>query len=553
MRARNGREVHDDVAALRAAEDILPVCQRELIAVRHDEPCPRLRLPSEFQQRPGTAPQQQHGQHRRKVAPHGAEHRDKAGAASLKVFGGRGKKCVHGFLLSGSAGDIVIIRIVNLHIVVRVDLCFVGRLLGSARVARLRHGRQVVHGADRIVQARLQGMALTGKALVDAVTDDGVEHGKDRHAKKHPGKAEDTAEDQNGNEHPEVRNAKLFTQNAVFDDVAVDLLQNENENAEIQGVDGLVDHQEQGRGHRTEEGAKEGNDVRHADDRADERRIGHAHEQHAEVGDDADEHGVDDLAHNIAAEDAVRPAGQLQQAIGMLATEDRHGDLLGLRTELFLKDQDIYGRDDAKQDIEDDHHNAVDRARQARDDHAVIELLQPADDHLQRVADGLFQEGLDVTVRENAAEPLADGRIIAFELFGLQQLLDACNQVRHDKSDECIDRKAEHKHGNADPGDLADARGHPIAEVPFGKQPVHDPLRDLHNGIHQIGKQAAVEQSGDDVEEFDDQIIKAAQVGENEPEQSGGDNHKKGRETPFDIFFIAIQLHSVSSCHDILF
>ena len=62
----------------------------------------------------------------------------------------------------------------------------------------------------------------------------------------------------------------------------------------------------------------------------------------------------------------------------MLATEDRHGDLLGLRTELFLKDQDIYGRDDAEQDIEDDHHNAVDRARQARDDHAVIELLQPA-------------------------------------------------------------------------------------------------------------------------------------------------------------------------------
>ena len=237
----------------------------------------------------------------------------------------------------------------------------------------------------------------------------------------------------------------------------------------------------------------------------------------------------------------------------MLAAEDRHGDLLGLRTELFLKDQDIYGRDDAKQDIEDDHHNAVDRARQARDDHAVIELLQPADDHLQRVADGFFQEGLDVTVRENAAEPLADGRIIAFELFGLQQLLDACNQVRHDKSDECIDREAEHQHGSADPGDLADARGHPIAEVPFGKQPVHDPLRDLHNGIHQIGKQAAVEQSGDDVEEFDDQIIKAAQVGENEPEQSGGDNHKKGRETPFDIFFIAIQLHSVSSCHDILF
>ena len=81
-------------------------------------------------------------------------------------------------------------------------------------------------------------MALTGKALVDAVTDDGVEHGKDRHAKKHPGKAEDTAEDQNGNEYPEVRNAELFTQNAVFDDVAVDLLQNENENAEIQGSSG---------------------------------------------------------------------------------------------------------------------------------------------------------------------------------------------------------------------------------------------------------------------------------------------------------------------------
>ena len=96
-------------------------------------------------------------------------------------------------------------------------------------------------------------------------------------------------------------------------------------------------------------------DVRHADDRADERRIGHAHEQHAEVGDDADEHGGDDLAHNIAAEDAVRPAGQLQQAVGMLAAEDRHGDLLGLRTELFLKDQDIYGRDDAEQDIEDDY------------------------------------------------------------------------------------------------------------------------------------------------------------------------------------------------------
>ena len=69
---------------------------------------------------------------------------------------------------------------------------------------------------------------------------------------------------------------------------------------------------------------------------------------------------------------------------------------------------------------------------------------------------------------------------------------------------------------------------------------------DLHYGIHEIGKEAAIENGRNDAEEFHNQIIKTAQIGKHDPKQRTGHKGKKCRQAPFEEFLVAVQLHSFS-------
>ena len=95
MAAGDGGEVHHNVTAAAAADDVLPVGDRKLVAVRHDEPRPRFRLAAEFQQRSGAAPEDQNAQQRRDVAPERTEDLGQFCTAGLKIIKNCGKQLLH--------------------------------------------------------------------------------------------------------------------------------------------------------------------------------------------------------------------------------------------------------------------------------------------------------------------------------------------------------------------------------------------------------------------------------------------------------------------------
>ena len=82
----------------------------------------------------------------------------------------------------------------------------------------------------------------------------------------------------------------------------------------------------------------------------------------------------------------------------------------------------------------------------------------------------------------------------------------------------------------------------------LGKQPIHELLHPNHDRIHQVGKKAAIQQRRDDIQKIKDQIIKAPQVGKNHPEYDPCDDHAERRQAPLHIFFIPMQLHTLSPC-----
>ena len=72
---------------------------------------------------------------------------------------------------------------------------------------------------------------LLPQTAVNQTADDAVNDGEERNAQHHAGKAKQAAEEDDGEQYPEGRKAGAFAQDLGSQNVAVKLLQYEDENA----------------------------------------------------------------------------------------------------------------------------------------------------------------------------------------------------------------------------------------------------------------------------------------------------------------------------------
>lgn len=85
-----------------------------------------------------------------------------------------------------------------------------------------------------------------------------MDAGEYRHAEEHTQHAAEAAADKDGDDDPEARNADGLAQNFGTEDVAVELLEGNNENDKVEALAGAHEQDQKRAGDRAEEGPKMG-------------------------------------------------------------------------------------------------------------------------------------------------------------------------------------------------------------------------------------------------------------------------------------------------------
>lgn len=135
--------------------------------------------------------------------------------------------------------------------------CFSGfalllRLCGGTALART-HRRDIARHMYKLTRSRIKplvsavvvrvlGQTAVMQQMIDALGNDAVNDREQRYADRHADKAEQAAEDQNGEHDPEARKAGRVAEDLRAEDVAVDLLKNDDEDNEVQRLKRTFDH-----------------------------------------------------------------------------------------------------------------------------------------------------------------------------------------------------------------------------------------------------------------------------------------------------------------------
>lgn len=129
--------------------------------------------------------------------------------------------------------------------------------------------------AELVVIAVQQGQLLMAlQAVDDQLFDDIVDNGEQRHTHDHTHKTPQAAKQQDGEQYPEAGQTRGVAQDLGADDVAVDLLQNDDEHDEDQALLGAHQQDQERAGRSTQERPEEGDHVGDAHHHAYQRRIG---------------------------------------------------------------------------------------------------------------------------------------------------------------------------------------------------------------------------------------------------------------------------------------
>ena len=102
------------------------------------------------------------------------------------------------------------------------------------------------------------GQVFLPQAHVQKEVEEAIETGADRHAKEHAGNAEKAATHQDSDDDPEAGEAGFVPQDHGADNVSVQLLEHQDENKEIQGLQRRDQQNQEGAGDGPQEGPKKG-------------------------------------------------------------------------------------------------------------------------------------------------------------------------------------------------------------------------------------------------------------------------------------------------------
>ena len=180
--------------------------------------------------------------------------------------------------------------------------------------------------------------------MVDALGNDAVNDREQRYADRHADKAEQAAEDQNGKHDPEARKAGRVAEDLRAEDIAVDLLKNDDEDNEVQRLKRTCDHDQDRARNSADKRAEERDNVRNTDNDRDQQREGRLdgqqphrhHDAHTDEAQHADDERVDELAGDEAAKHAVNVCDALDDRVRPLDGEQAVRHFLRLGAEGFL-------------------------------------------------------------------------------------------------------------------------------------------------------------------------------------------------------------------------
>ena len=221
------------------------------------------------------------------------------------------------------------------------------------------------------------------------------------------------------------------------------MLQDDDEDDVNQALHRRDKQNDQRRRHRADKRAEHRDDVRHGDDHAHEHDIRHAHDRAADIADDADDGGINDLAADKAHERRVREANGLEDALGGFDREDTVEHFLRLGKKQLHIRQHIAGDDEADEHIEDRTQNGIDAGRHARDHLAhgrQQRSLRPVEQAVRHVS-GCGEEHflhLGIVLKE-LVDPPGDRVIVILRVE--HDALHARIDLRDDEPDEGGDDK----------------------------------------------------------------------------------------------------------------
>ena len=172
------------------------------------------------------------------------------------------------------------------------------------------------------------------------------------HADEHSGKPQELGEYEDGKHHPEGGKPGGIAEDLRAEDVAVELLEQEDKHQKHKRLDRVLGEDDDKGRNRPDERPEVGNYIGDTDNDAHKHDIGHIQQRHPDEAEHADDGRVDDLAGDEAAEDGVGLPGQIEQEAGVLLTEEGVHDLAHLRQKALLSHKHIDRNDDANHQIE---------------------------------------------------------------------------------------------------------------------------------------------------------------------------------------------------------
>ena len=322
-----------------------------------------------------------------------------------------------------------------------------------------------------------------------------VKHSEQRYTDRHAHKAEHAAEQEDRKHDPEARQSGRVAQNLGPKDVAVKLLQGEDEQHEIDRLDRADHHDQDGARDRANERPEKRDDVGHAHDHRDQqrKRLVHRHQAEADKQPQADKaqyadnQRVDQLAGDEPAEYTVHIGHAPHNAVRPANREQAVRDLFGLRTKGVLAVQDIERNDNADQDIEQ-HGNRGYHTGHQLNKLRQCNILHPVHDLLRELVIDLHKVALDHRVILKQRRHPA-GYLVQIGVHGFQQGKNAHNQLRQHHPEQ----DADHRNANQQRQDAAQPFGNARAVFQSLREPRLDTLiQRVKHRRKQIGHHKAV-------------------------------------------------------------
>ena len=219
-----------------------------------------------------------------------------------------------------------------------------------------------IHVSDGVRQKR-----FIFQSRFHVLFDQHVNNGEAGHTNEHTDEAEESGHDRDGNDDPYGRQSGGGSVDTGNDDITVDLLYDEDHNAEDDGVRGLANEEDDRTGNCSDKGTEDGDDVGNRDDHADQRCVRHTCDLHEKKTDEANEDRVKDRGNEIFAEGLIRQRDEISDLLIIFFAEKSHHDLFRLSKNVFFCAKEVNGEDETEDDIKHGGRNGLKNVLEQRE------------------------------------------------------------------------------------------------------------------------------------------------------------------------------------------